>query len=41
MSIIQEKDAIITEQRRQISSLLKEKAELAEKLEELVVRLRQ
>lgn len=41
LSIVREKNAIITEQRRQISSLLKEKAELAKKLEELVVRLRQ
>lgn len=41
LNIIQEKDAIITEQRRQISSLMKEKEELAKMLEELVFKLRQ
>ena len=40
LDIIQEKDTLITEQRRQISKLLKEKTELAKKLEELVFELR-
>ena len=39
--IVKEKDAIITEQRRQISSLLKEKEELAKELEHLAARLHQ
>ena len=41
LDIVKEKDAIITEQRRQISSLLKEKEELAKELEHLAARLHQ
>ena len=41
LDIVKEKDAIITEQRRQISSLLKEKEELAKELERLAARLHQ
>ena len=41
LDIVKEKDAIITEQRRQISSLLKEKEELAKELEHLAAMLHQ
>ena len=41
LDIIREKDAVITEQRREISRLLKEKAELAADLEQICSRLRQ
>lgn len=41
LDIVKEKDAIITEQRRQISSLLKEKEELAKELEHLAAKLHQ
>jgi hypothetical protein len=41
LDIVKEKDAIITEQRRQISVLLKEKEELAKELERLVEKLHQ
>lgn len=41
LDIVKEKDAIITEQRRQISILLKEKEELAKELEHLAARLHQ
>lgn len=41
MDIVREKDAVITEQRRQIARLLKEKEELAAELEKLAARLRQ
>lgn len=41
MDIVREKDAVITEQRRQIARLLKEKAELADELEKLAAMLRQ
>ena len=41
LDIIREKDAIIIEQRRQISSLLKEKADLAKELERLIAKLQQ
>lgn len=41
LDIVKEKDAIITEQRRQISVLLKEKEELAKELERLVAKLHQ
>ncbi len=39
LDIIKEKDAIITEQRRQISALLKEKAYLTKELERLLAKL--
>ena len=41
LDIIREKDAVITEQRREINRLLKEKAELAADLEKICSRLRQ
>lgn len=41
LDIVKEKDAIITEQRRQISSLLKEKENLTRELERLVAKLHQ
>ena len=41
LDIIREKDAVITEQRREINRLLKEKAELAAELEQICSRLRQ
>jgi len=41
LDIIKEKDAIITEQRRQIASLLREKENFAKELERLVAKLNQ
>lgn len=41
LDIIREKDAIITEQRRRITSLLKEKEDLAKELERLAAKLHQ
>ena len=41
LDIVKEKDAIITEQRRQIASLQKEKEDLVRELERLVAKLHQ